>query len=197
MAIGIISADGIGGANGDFEVQRVNNALLYIVGIGATSAPGQESNDDVLALALQQFPLPKVTSGIIEHGYINEKRKFAGNPTYDDLSVVYVDTVDTGVAKTLWEWRLQVHDPVTGKTGLAKNYKKKGWVTMFDPSGEQEREYELVGVWPSAMDPGDIDLAGEDSVKITMTLTIDKAVPRTNLHPKADQQAFGASAATA
>lgn len=154
------------------EPQRVNGALLHIQVDGV----GPLSPED-LVLALSSFPIPKVNNGIIEVGYLNEKRKFAGLPTFDDLSVVFKDYVNKPVADTLLSWRHQVYNPHTGAIGLASVYKKSAFVQLFAPDGTFERQYNLQGVWPSTYDPGDADLAGEESLNITITLTIDKAVP--------------------
>jgi hypothetical protein len=165
MAIELV-ADYIGSEH--WEPQRVNNALLHITGL--------EGSDD-LVLALSSFPLPKVTNGIVEIGHVNEKKKFAGLPTFDDLSVIFKDYVDKNTAVYLLKWRRLVYDPRTGKIGLAYQYKKPGYVELFAPNGEFIRQYDLVGCWPSGFDPGDIDLMGEDTINITLTLTIDKAYP--------------------
>jgi len=159
-------ADHVGSLH--WEPQRINNALLHIADL---------EGDEDLVLALQSFPLPKQTSNIVEIGYVNEKRKFAGVPTFDDLSVIYRDYVDKNVAQMLWRWRKLVYDPQTGRIGLKSQYAKNGWVEMFAPNGDFIRRYEMIGCWPSGMDPGDIDLAGDDAIQITMTLTIDKAFP--------------------
>ena len=151
-----------------WEPQRANNALLHF-----SDLPG----DDELVLALASFPLPKVTNGIVEIGHLNEKRKFAGLPTYDDLSVLYKDYVPKGTAAILHAWRRLVYDPETGKIGLKAQYAKNGYAELFAPNGEYVRQYDLIGCWPSGFDPGDADLAGEDTINITVTLTIDKAIP--------------------
>jgi len=189
MPLDTLHANHIGGAGDSrFELQRVNNALLYIAGLDSGSAEGgQPGSEDVLVLSLSSFPLPKRSIGIIETGWLNEKRKFAGNPTYDDLSVVYRDYVEAGVAKVLWKWNYQVHDPETGKTGLAKNYKKAGWMSLFAPDGSIERQYNIFGAWPSTFDPGDADMMGEDGMNITMTITIDKAIPSRGINPNPSQ----------
>jgi len=165
MAIQLM-ADHVGKAN--WEPQRVNNALLHVADL---------DGDDDLVLSLLSFPLPKRTVGTIEIGYVNEKRKFAGLPTFDDLSVVYKDYVDRNLLNILWKWAMLVYNPKTGAIGLATQYKKNGWVEMFAPNGQFIRRYDIIGLWPSAMDPGDIDLMGEDSLNVTVTFTIDKAYP--------------------
>jgi len=175
---GVLGNTGSNGAN--FEPQRVNNAVIRIDGLG-----GAGIDDNFLVLSVSSFPLPKVNNNPIEVGYLNEKRKFAGNPTFDDLSVVFNDYIDVGTAALLMRWRYSVYNPETGTIGLASQYKKRGDVTLFAPNGvdRYDRVYELVGVWPSQYDPGEIDHEGEGVVKITLTLTIDKAVPSTNLSP--------------
>lgn len=164
----------LGGQTGaaTLEPQRGNGALLHIqlAGVGPLQ-------DDDLVLALSTFPIPKVTNAIIDVPYLNEMRKFAGRPTFDDLSVVYKDYVNKAVADTLLSWRHQVYNPHTGAIGLKSAYAKSGFVQMFAPDGTFERQYNLQGVWPSAYDPGDIDMGGDESLNITLTLTIDKAVP--------------------
>jgi hypothetical protein len=171
-------------ANKSFEPQRVNNALLRIFGLD----DGQGGKEDTLVLALASFPLPKTNNNPIEVGYLNEKRKFAGNPVFDDLAVVFNDYVDQNTAAIIWKWRYKVYNPSTGHIGFASEYKKRGDITLYAPNGDEQynRVYEIIGAWPSQVDPGEIDLAGEDVVKITITLTIDKAIPKTRLSPDAN-----------
>lgn len=186
MPLSYMGANHIGGAAGNYEPQRTNNALLYIIGLNSTQqgvGQGTGGKDDVLTLSLDSFPLPKVTNNPLEAGYLNEKRKFAGNPVFDDLPIVLKDFVDIGTAALLQKWRYMVYDPETGKIGLAANYKKSGLIKMHGPNGEFDREIELVGCWPSALDMGEIDQMGEDMVKLTMTLTYDKYIPRAGLSP--------------
>jgi hypothetical protein len=166
------------GANGKHEPQRSNNGLLYITP-PTLKRDGIDTNllqSEEIKLAIQSFPVPKRTMGVIEMGYLNEKRKFAGIPTYDDLSLVFHDYVDTNIAEILWAWSYAVHDPRNGKTGLASQYKASGWFSLFSPEGSIERRYDVIGIWPSAIDPGEIDHEGEDTVRITMTLSIDKVM---------------------
>jgi len=190
MALENLFANHIGARGGNHEPQRQNNALLYITGLNsAVQGGGQGSGgqDDVLLLSLRTFPVPKRQVGIVEIGYLNEKRKFAGNPTYDDLSVVYQDYVDRQVHSVLWKWNYLVHNPENGQTGLARDYKMAGWVSLFSPEGTIERRLDLVGIWPNSYDPGDIDMDGEDALRVTMGLVIDKVIPRDGLRPVGNQ----------
>lgn len=190
MPLRSMGANHIGGASGDHEPQRGSNALLYIIGLNTLQqgvGQGTGGKDDILTLSLSSFPLPKVTNNPIEVPYLNEKRKFAGMPVFDDLPVVFKDYVDIGTAALLQKWRYSVYDPETGFIGLAAKYKKTGLIKMYGPNGQFDREIELVGCWPSALDMGEIDMAAEDAVQLTMTLTYDKYIPRLGLNPSGNR----------
>lgn len=172
MPLDSLTAQHIGGqAPGEFELQRQNNGLLYIVGLDGNI-------DNVITLGLSSFPIPKVSQGIIEVRYLNEARKFPGNVTFDDLSIVFRDYVDRNMAGILLRWRRLCYDPVTGKIGRVAQAKKQARIVLFSPTGDLEREYELQGVWPSAFDGGEIDFSAEDGVNITLTLTYDKFIEK-------------------
>jgi hypothetical protein len=91
--------------------------------------------------------------------------------------------VDVNIAQILQKWRYMVYNPETGQIGLAAQYKKVGTITQFAPNGGFIRQWKLIGAWPSAFDAGDADLSGEDTVNISVTITIDKAVPDTAIKP--------------
>jgi hypothetical protein len=186
MPLASMSANHVAAAQGQFEMQRASNALLYIIGLNsAVQGAGQGTGikDDVLTLSLATFALPKVTMTPVEVGYLNEKRKFVGRPTFDDLQVVFNDFVDVGTAALLQKWWYLCYNPENGFIGLAAQYKKSGMIRLNGPNGQFDREYELVGCFPSQFDMGEIDMLGEDGVKITMTLSYDKYIPRTGLNP--------------
>jgi hypothetical protein len=176
MMSGVLRAalGGAAGQNKNFEPQRVNNALLTL------NLGGFASGDAALiGLSIATMALPKMNNGIIEVGFFNEKRKFAGNAVFDDLSITVIDYIDTDVLRMLLEWKYKVYNPENGQIGLSSQYKATGQMDLFPPNGDEtkKRSWKLFGVWPSNFDPGEIDMAGEDVLRANITLTIDKAVP--------------------
>jgi len=169
MPLDTLNADHIGQVGGGFEPQRQNNVLLYVTGL-------EGNENDVITLSFTSGPLPKSNIGIIEVRYLNQIRKFAGTPTYDDLPVVFNDYVDQETATVLAKWNYLSHNPLSGKTALASEYKKNGRMVKYGPNGEFDREWEIQGMWISNFDPGDADHEGEDRVRITCSITIDKAI---------------------
>lgn len=172
MPLDTLTANRIGAQDGDFELQRGNNGLLFLVGLEDIG-----NVDNIITLALSTFPVPKVNSGIIDVPYLNESRKFPGKPVFDDLSVVCRDYVDKNVAGVLLRWRQLVYDHNTGVIGRAASLKKQARIELFSPQNDFVREYTLIGVWPSQFDGGEIDMAADEGVQITLTLTYDKFIP--------------------
>ena len=184
MPLNALHANHLGATDGGFELQRSNNAMLFIVGL-------EGNGRDILSLSLASFPLPKESSNAVEVNFLNEKRKFAGAVTYEDLSIIFNDYVDQETAKILYQWRYLVKDPVTGKVGNKRDYAKEGRIVKYGPDGGSDREYTLMGVWPMTLDGGDIDFSGDDAVKINMTLCIDKFIYKPSVTSTSAGSVFG------
>jgi hypothetical protein len=105
------------------------------------------------------------------------------------MGIVFNDYVDQNTSLVLWNWRQSVHDPVSGQTGFAANYKKTGYIQLYSPDGSIQRTIQLVGMWPATFDQGDVDYMGEDTVKINITFAIDKFYPEyAGIAPDANAQ---------
>jgi len=155
------------------EPQRSNNALLFISGL-----PGQ-TDPAYMATAIDSFSAPKWTNSPIELAFLNEKRKVAGRPLVEDMTVTYKDFVDKNIAAVLMAWRLQVYNPFTGVMGYAGWYKKNALVYLYPPdfNTARVRKFALEGVWPQDFDMGEFTMEGEETVKITFPLSVDKVKP--------------------
>lgn len=165
-----------GGTTGAFEEQRGNNGIIQIFDVeGNVSSSQHKSGLPILTLSLQSFALPKTNLDALETNWLNEKRKFAGTVTFDDLEIVFKDFVDVNTAHIVKKWHEKVYDPSTGKIGLARDYKKTALITLFAPNGTFERHYFVEGIWPLTFDPGSIDMTSAEPIKITCTFAIDKA----------------------
>lgn len=163
----------------NIDIQRNNNAVLYIDGVIDDNSP--------LIMALESFPIPKVTLSTIEVPLRNESRKFVGKPSFDDMTVVFKDLIGKDTAKAIQKWFNTVYNANGGQAlggqasgkkgaiGLAGDYKKSGRVETLKGDGSTNNIYRIQGAFPTAFDPGDMDMSGGDYVKISVTLSIDKA----------------------
>jgi hypothetical protein len=177
------------------EPQRVNNALLHFnlagltYGLATTSIVTGAPNDSYLVLSTQNFPLPRRSIGRITHGFLNEKRNWAGNPNYDPITVQYKDMVDVDTAGQLYWWFTCVHNPSTGATLPKSSYAVSGFAIQYppdgittgtaDPSGLPARQWNLIGCWLDDFQPGNVDMDGEGMQMVSCTIVIDKVLPGT------------------
>lgn len=168
-----LSAAHLAAQAGSFEEQRADNALLRVFDLAENSV--KSMGREILTLSAQSFPLPTVTIEALETHFLNEKRKIAGKASFEDMEWVFKDFVDVQTARICKLWHEKAYDPVTGKIGLARDYKKRGEIVIFAPNGAYERYYTLEGIWPTTFNAGAIDMTSAEPIKITMTMSIDKS----------------------
>ena len=77
----------------------------------------------------------------------------------------------------LWYWRRQVYNPQTGKVGWARAYKRNGVIHQYGPNGECNRTWELIGIWPTSLELGELSYDSADKKQLTMNLSVDFAYP--------------------
>ena len=161
------SADHIAQEAGSFEPQRQNN-FSFEASLGA-------ADKDLIVLALHGLTLPNESNEEMEIPYQNEKVYVAGGATFEGLTLTVKDFVDQDVRGALLRWRALVYDPVTGKVGKAKDYKKKASIIMAGPDGDDVRVCQLKGTWPQALNGGTLDHSAQgEQVLIEVTLRFDK-----------------------
>jgi len=192
MGLSDLSANFLDGPSG-YEPQRNNNCELFLT-------PPQAINNfnEVLQFAIQQFPLPKSDNALVEVKHMNEMRKFAGAPSFQDLQVTFIDYIDLDTAAVMKAWRLLVYNPMNGKIGWKRQYAASGHANLYGPNGQFVRTWNLIGVWPTAYDPGETDQTSDDVLRISCTFAIDKAILADSVENPAGPigQAYGTDVTT-
>lgn len=170
----IVSADHLvkGGDSGGFEPQRQNHFTFEIV-------LNDKQQQELVSLAVDSAFEPQEENEAGELHFWNEKRFFAGkfNWANSPSPLNLKDFVDQPVRDAILEWRRLVHDPETGRGGLARDYKKEAKVKLYAPDGSLERSWTLKGVWPQAVswNSDGLDYSAGEYVKIEVTLQYDTA----------------------
>lgn len=159
----------IANQRGDFVPQHQNNWVLEIAGL-----PGD--GKDLIVLSLRSGALPNESNEPIVIPYGNEERKVAGKAKFADMPLKVNDWVDRKVRKAIVDWRKQVYDPETGNIGLPSLYKKSAEIILYASDGTRTRSVRLVGLWPSAVEGGELNMEGMEVVQINMTLQYDRAI---------------------
>jgi len=172
-----------------YEPQRKNNGML-IAPIPELKASLQvpPAIPGSLAFSLRSFEMPKDENDIIDLGWFNQRRKFAGQHHTDDISVTFIDYIDAPIMQTLESWRLSVYNPNLGAVGWASGskgrsgipsiggYKHDVYLLTFSPNMNwvYTKVYRLTGAFPSRLDRGDVDYGDDEPTEITLTLSYDE-----------------------
>lgn len=165
MAIETLGASHL--ADRGFEVQRTNNFEIQIENV---------SNSRILTLAVVSGFLPSESNEVISLNYGNTTITVAGKANVNGSgSLVVRDLVQQDVEQMIDAWRSTVYDKSTDAIGFAFDYKKPAKVTQYAPDGTLVRVWNLIGVWPSAVDYGQISYDSPGAKTISITLQYDKA----------------------
>lgn len=169
-----MSANHIAAQSGGFEPQRQNNGLLFIEGLEEFQ-DNRQFGRSLITLSIESFPMVKVHNDPIELPYLNQSRKVPGAMVVDDPELVLRDFVDIPTLRIMLNWRNAVCDPITGRMGRAWRIKKLAHVVLLAPDGLTFRCFRLEGVWPSLVDPGDIDMNSSEKMLMNCQLCVDKS----------------------
>jgi len=150
--------------NRTYEIQRTNHFEVQISGLPID-----------VTLTVESFPLPNISTPAIELAHGNSKVKVAGQAEFEDGELVVKDAIGADIEKIIHNWHKQVYDPTTDRLGWAADYKKNATVYQYGPDGTYIRSWKLIGVWPSAVNYGEMSYDGSDKKTISITLSYDKA----------------------
>ena len=157
-------------ANSSYEPQRSNNFQVEFYGL-----PGQGTEQ--IMLACSDFTLPNITNDPIEIQHGNSSVKFAGRTNFQGVDrLTCIDWITTDIEKIIDQWRALVYNPEDDTIGWASRYKKEGSVTEFGPDGTFERQWKLMGCWPSGVNYGELSHEQNDIKKVELTIAYDKAL---------------------
>jgi hypothetical protein len=167
-----------------FEPQRTNNFEVQITGLDNVLTDfkgGLISNASAsITLSVADYDAPSLTISPIEIAYGNNIVKFAGKPTFETSSITLNDYIGLKVEQILNSWYALTYDVKTQKVGLAKNYKKEGFLIEYAPDGTNIRQWHLHGCWISSLDLGKFSQDGNAVRQVTVTLVYDYASPVVN-----------------
>lgn len=171
--VDLISSAHIGNQSGGFEPQRVNSIILVIPGLG--------QDGDEISLALQSFTIPPILGNtnpvMIQRGLI--AKKFAGNVTFDVLTIDFKQYVDRPTLEALVKWRQRVYNPVTKQINAAAVYKRDAEIIFIPPAGSGGQQQSIItkGLFPLSINQGNADLASDDTLNINCPFEYDECLP--------------------
>ena len=104
---------------------------------------------------------------------------FAGSMQFDTHTVRIIDYIGLDSAGALVEWQKLSGDIKTQKIGLARDYKKTAYLTLYDPAFNVVRGWTLKGCWISSLKESDVNMESGGAAKMTIdaVITFDIAEP--------------------
>lgn len=168
--------------NDNWEPQRTNNFEIHIYGLeGLTSADKSlkmpSNSGQFLTLSTKSVGDLGIGIDPITIDYGNNAIKFAGKPSYDNISLDFNDYVGIETERIIAAWHRLVYDPKTQKVGRASVYKKSAHLLEFSPDGGFRKCWELKGCFPTSITYGGYDQGGGSVRNIQVTLSVDYAIP--------------------
>jgi hypothetical protein len=136
--------------------------------------PDIPGNDGGAAQALRMqctsAAKPGATLNAVEVQVFGHTLEFAANKTFShDMSVEYVENRTGKITDTLERWADLIRDTETQTGEYKAGYARSGYFTIFDNKGKTVREYEIHGMWPSAVP--DLSFNGQSSSIITLSVS--------------------------
>ena len=130
-----------------------------------------------IMLSVDSYTAPAIEIATITTNYGNNSIKWAGKPEFPNSTIVVNDYIGIQVERILSAWFRCAYDFKSEKIGLAKHYKKTGYLAEYDPKGGTARVWRLDGLWLASFNLGEWSQDGNAQRKINATLVYDRVVP--------------------
>lgn len=168
----------------EYNPQKKTNFTLVVNGLNGVKRVGAAEDDttsiipnaeEQIVISLKSCDVPKVGVGKTEIKRGNSTIKFAGKPTFDDISFVAYDYIGSDVKDTLLAWQNLAYNSRYDYVGRASSYKKVCQLLEYTPDGELVRYWDIRGAWLSNVEADGFDVESEDGVTIKCTMVLDWA----------------------
>jgi len=132
---------------------------------------------------------PNLTVEETEINYLHGKMYIPGKASWETITVTYYDvarSVGNGMTD-LYSWLASIYNfqdqgsRMMQQTTIQGDGNNGGWagtgqLTMYDGCGTELEAWELRGVWPSAVNFGDLDYSSSEEATIELTLRYYQAI---------------------
>jgi hypothetical protein len=127
---------------------------------------------------------PNLSIEETEINYLHGKMWIPGKGTWEAVTVTYYDIGNNPGITNLYSWLAGVYDftdPVSLKQSSAKGntgnpgYAGTGTLNLYDGCGTVMETWTLEGVWPQAINFGELDYSSSEEVTVELTLRFHAA----------------------
>lgn len=137
-----------------------------------------------LAIVCKSCNAPQLTFGETVSDRLNEKFKIAGKPTWNDITLAFLDYIDgeNSAGHILYNWATALYDPTTGAMGFKNQYSTTGTLAQLKPDGVVARLWQIYYMWPQTVTFGEgFDSGAEDICDVSAVFKYDYAIKGTDV----------------
>lgn len=131
-----------------------------------------------IPLFAQTFTCPFGEIEKLEVRHFNGVAYIAGKPSVSEATLGVRDVVDPDMYSSMKQWFDRVYNSESDVIGYASDYKERGFAHRYDSKGSLKRTYELIGLWPTKVNPGEFNYDSHEGVIIEVSLSCDKVKVR-------------------
>lgn len=115
---------------------------------------------------------PNLSIEETELNHLNAKTWIPGKASWETITVTYIDVAHMDQMQ-LWQWLATVYDftsPITLQQGEKRNWDATGQLYMYDGYGNAVESWQLLHMFPTAINFGDLDYSSSEEATIELTL---------------------------
>lgn len=157
------------------NVQDIARSNRFYVTFSGDAAVNAGFKDESMSYFVKSASLPALTIGEIEVNWFGQKYKVAGDITFDEYSITFLQDYDFKIKSAIEKWMKSVADHIKGSRGEHLNYKSTINIHQLGRSqNEILRTYKLVGAFPKQMNANELSMESTDSIQeLEVTFSYD------------------------
>jgi hypothetical protein len=152
------------------DAARPNRFFVQITG---GTAAGSWSEEPFAYLA-KSAGLPSRTIGDVILNWQGMQAKFAGDPTFEDFTMTFINDYDMKIKTYFEEWLQEIAETQSNVRTDPQTYKAEIIVDQLGRDGETLKSYTLKGAYPKQMDQVELSMESNDTPsELSITFSID------------------------
>ena len=149
------------------DVARPNRFLLNF-------SPPSGGDSETLSFLVKGTQLPGRTIGELILNWQGMQAKLAGDPTFEDFTVTFLNDYGMVARTTIENWLRLIANQNSNERASQNMYKTEAIVQQLGRTGEVLGSYRLIGFFPKSLDPIDLNMESSDTVsEFNVTFSID------------------------
>ena len=127
------------------------------------ASPGGGAGAESISFMVKGAQLPGRNIGEVIANWQGQQAKFAGDPTFDDFTVTFINDYGFVARTDIEKWMNGIANPNTNERGAHVEYKIDAIIQQLGRKGEVLAEYKMIGFYPKTMDVIDLNMESSDT----------------------------------